>query len=113
MMDTARIMRLLGNTLPASLGARLQPAIVPAMAQGRSNTAAALGDVVVDMGTEAQGASSHRGVAVDAPPPPSARLDPVSVADLLRNAFVYPPHSIYEDVKLANQFDGFISRPAR
>lgn len=30
-----------------------------------------------------------------------AALDPVSVADLLRNAFVYPPHSIYEDVKFA------------
>lgn len=28
------------------------------------------------------------------------RIDPVSVADLLRNAFVYPPHSIYEGVKL-------------
>lgn len=27
-------------------------------------------------------------------------LDPVSIADLLRNAFVYPPHSIYRDVKL-------------
>ena len=30
-----------------------------------------------------------------------APLDPVSIADLLRNAFVYPPHSIYRDVKLA------------
>ncbi|KQZ57037.1 MULTISPECIES: asparagine synthase-related protein [unclassified Lysobacter] len=29
-----------------------------------------------------------------------ARLDPVSVADLLRNAFVYPPYSIYEGVRL-------------
>lgn len=29
------------------------------------------------------------------------RLDPVSIADLLRNAFVYPPHSIYCDVKVA------------
>jgi hypothetical protein len=28
-------------------------------------------------------------------------IDPVSVADLLRNAFVYPPHSIYQGVKLA------------
>jgi len=28
-------------------------------------------------------------------------LDPVSIADLLRNAFVYPPHSIYRDVKIA------------
>src|SRR5688572_18642438 len=28
------------------------------------------------------------------------RLDRVSVADLLRNAFVYPPHSVYEDVKV-------------
>ena len=27
-------------------------------------------------------------------------LDPVSIADLLRNAFVYPPHSIYRDVKV-------------
>lgn len=30
----------------------------------------------------------------------SERIDPVSVADLLRNSFVYPPHSILEDVKL-------------
>jgi asparagine synthetase B (glutamine-hydrolysing) len=30
-----------------------------------------------------------------------AALDPVSIADLLRNAFVYPPHSIYKDVKVA------------
>jgi hypothetical protein len=28
-------------------------------------------------------------------------IDPVSVADILRNAFVYPPHSIYQGVKLA------------
>lgn len=28
------------------------------------------------------------------------RLDAVSLADLLRNGFVYPPHSVYEDVKL-------------
>ena len=28
------------------------------------------------------------------------RIDLVSVADILRNAFVYPPHSIYEGVKL-------------
>jgi asparagine synthetase B (glutamine-hydrolysing) len=31
----------------------------------------------------------------------AALLDPVSIADLLRNAFVYPPHSIYRDVKVA------------
>lgn len=30
-----------------------------------------------------------------------AGLDPVSIADLLRNGFVYPPHSIFEEVKLA------------
>jgi hypothetical protein len=30
-----------------------------------------------------------------------ASIDPVSVADLLRNGFVYPPHSIFEEVKLA------------
>ena len=30
----------------------------------------------------------------------SARVDLVSVADLLRNGFVYAPHSIFEDVKL-------------
>jgi len=30
----------------------------------------------------------------------SGRIDAVSVADLLRNSFVYPPHSILEDVKL-------------
>lgn len=28
------------------------------------------------------------------------KIDLVSVADVLRNAFVYPPHSIFEDVKL-------------
>jgi hypothetical protein len=28
-------------------------------------------------------------------------LDPVSIADLLRNTFVYPPHSIYRQVKVA------------
>jgi asparagine synthase (glutamine-hydrolysing) len=28
-------------------------------------------------------------------------IDSVSVADILRNAFVYPPHSIYQGVKLA------------
>ncbi len=32
---------------------------------------------------------------------PRLPVDPVSVADLLRNGFVYPPHSIFEDVKLA------------
>src|SRR5678815_4684800 len=31
----------------------------------------------------------------------SASLDAVSLADLLRNGFVYPPHSIYSDVKVA------------
>lgn len=36
----------------------------------------------------AQGAGAHE------------RVDPVSVADLLRNAFVYPPHSILQGVKL-------------
>lgn len=30
----------------------------------------------------------------------TAPLDLVSIADLLRNAFVYPPHSSYQDVKL-------------
>jgi hypothetical protein len=30
-----------------------------------------------------------------------ATLDPVSVADLLRNGFIYAPHSIFENVKLA------------
>jgi hypothetical protein len=28
-------------------------------------------------------------------------LDPVSVADVLRNAFVYPPHTIYEGVRVS------------
>src|SRR5688572_2784926 len=31
---------------------------------------------------------------------PKRRLDRVSIADLLRNGFVYPPHSVYEDVKV-------------
>ncbi len=30
-----------------------------------------------------------------------AALDPVSIADLLRNGFVYPPHTIYPNVKAA------------
>ena len=30
-----------------------------------------------------------------------AGIDPVSIADLLRNGFVYPPHSIYRNVKVA------------
>jgi asparagine synthetase B (glutamine-hydrolysing) len=30
-----------------------------------------------------------------------ASLDPVSIADLLRNTFVYPPHTIYRNVKVA------------
>jgi hypothetical protein len=29
-------------------------------------------------------------------------LDPVSMADLLRNGFVYPPHTIFRDVKIAS-----------
>ncbi|RAN82708.1 hypothetical protein B5P43_01075 [Bacillus sp. SRB_336] len=29
-------------------------------------------------------------------------LDPISIADLLRNGFVYPPHSIYSNVKVAS-----------
>lgn len=37
--------------------------------------------------------------------PGAAALDLVSVADLLRNSFVYPPHSIYQNVKAA--FSGF------
>lgn len=31
-----------------------------------------------------------------------ARFDPVSVADLLRNGFVYPPYSIYRNVRLVS-----------
>ncbi len=37
---------------------------------------------------------------VTAPGADRGPLDRVSVADVLRNGFVYPPHSIYEDVKL-------------
>ena len=107
MTDATRIMRLLGNALPASLGERWQAANYPSMAHGRSNAPAAFGGVVVNARPDAQAAPSPRcggAVAVDAPGsrPPVPRLDPVSVADLLRNAFVYPPHSIYEDVKLAS-----------
>ena len=29
-------------------------------------------------------------------------LDPVSIADLLRNGFVYPPHTIFRDVRVAS-----------
>jgi asparagine synthetase B (glutamine-hydrolysing) len=36
------------------------------------------------------------------------RIDAVSVGDLLRNSFVYPPHSIFEDVKLV--MPGFDAR---
>ena len=35
------------------------------------------------------------------PPDGRSRLDLVSVADLLRNGFIYAPHSIFENVKLA------------
>lgn len=38
--------------------------------------------------------------ALDALPKGSMELDPVSIADLLRNAFVYPPHSVYRHAKL-------------
>ena len=31
---------------------------------------------------------------------PPRKIDVLSVADVLRNAFVYPPHSIFENVKL-------------
>ncbi|MEP7098193.1 MAG: asparagine synthase-related protein [Dokdonella sp.] len=31
-----------------------------------------------------------------------AMLDPVSIADLLRNGFVYPPHTIFRDVRVAS-----------
>ena len=37
---------------------------------------------------------------------PQAQIDLVSVADLMRNGFVYPPHSIFENVKLVtSSFD--------
>lgn len=39
--------------------------------------------------------------ALDTLPKDQAALDPVSMADLLRNGFVYPPHSAYRNVKLA------------
>jgi asparagine synthetase B (glutamine-hydrolysing) len=39
--------------------------------------------------------------AIDCSDRRRGRLDAVSVADLLRNGFVYPPHSIFDDVKLA------------
>lgn len=38
----------------------------------------------------------------------AGRIDAVSVADLLRNSFVYPPHSILEEVKLVTP--GFDAR---
>ncbi len=103
MMDTTRLVRLLGNRLPA--GERLEPASRPAIPQTRPGANAAIDDVAVGAAVEVSESSvpsaPQRGICAPAPPPPAARLDPVSVADLLRNAFVYPPHSIYEDVKLA------------
>jgi hypothetical protein len=36
--------------------------------------------------------------ALDALPKGRSCIDPVSIADLLRNAFVYPPHSVYRHV---------------
>jgi hypothetical protein len=48
--------------------------------------------------------SPYRGEADFAPLADGAGghvLDPVSIADVLRNAFVYPPHTIYRDVKVA------------
>jgi hypothetical protein len=51
------------------------------------------------------GLSPHEGIPDFAPladyPGGAAALDLVSVADLLRNSFVYPPHTIYKDVKVA------------
>lgn len=44
------------------------------------------------VGTSGLSALSERG---------GGPLDPVSAADLLRNTFVYPPHSIFKDVKLS------------
>jgi hypothetical protein len=32
----------------------------------------------------------------------AALLDPISIGDLLRNGFVYPPHTIFRDVKVAS-----------
>ena len=107
MMDATRIMRLLGNTLPASLGGgRLHASSLPPISQGRSNATAAVDDVVVDAPIEAPDPPSPRGAesgfaGVVGSTRISPRLDPISVADLLRNAFVYPPHSIYKDTKLA------------
>ena len=37
---------------------------------------------------------------LDALPKGQASLDAVSIADLLRNAFVYPPHSVYRHAKI-------------
>ncbi|MFL6591311.1 MAG: asparagine synthase-related protein [Luteimonas sp.] len=45
------------------------------------------------------GPPDFSGVRVEAGQP--VPLDPVSLADLLRNAFVYAPHSIFENLKLA------------
>jgi AraC-like DNA-binding protein len=39
-------------------------------------------------------------VAFGAVRPVAPRIDPVSVADVLRNGFVYPPHSIFEGVTM-------------
>jgi len=63
--------------------------------------------VAVPQGTHSRiklSTSPYRGEADFAPLSDSAGarpLDPVSIADVLRNAFVYPPHSIYRDVKVA------------
>src|SRR5678816_4210130 len=35
-------------------------------------------------------------------PLPAPRIDAVSVADVLRNGFVYPPHSIFEGQDMAS-----------
>ena len=42
-------------------------------------------------------------VRVAAPQAPDAALDLVSVADVLRNGFVYPPHSIFEGVDMQSE----------
>jgi asparagine synthetase B (glutamine-hydrolysing) len=51
------------------------------------------------------GLSPHAGEPDFSPladhPGGAATLDLVSVSDLLRNSFVYPPHTIYKDVKVA------------
>ncbi|HEU0306531.1 MAG TPA: asparagine synthase-related protein, partial [Lysobacter sp.] len=74
--------------MPRSDG--LQPGLQPASGNQRHEQHAQIETSPYEGTPDLSGLASRR----------EGRIDAVSVADLLRNSFVYPPHSILEDVKL-------------